>query len=180
MNLLPPEPSANDKISATFMKALMRYIRANTLLNGPGYRTKRGPNGTTLEIGKAAHARQAASALQPWTFTCTEDPDTQERTGGWTNCILQLGYHKFLYSEDLSGSTPRGDGSGEIGGTSLTDDGEYCVEVDTKNETAEIKLVEGNLHDDIPNSIVRVWIGEVKDGEQISGIHHHPVVYKYI
>lgn len=66
MNLLPPEPSANDKISATFIKALMRYIRSNTLLNGPGYKTKRGPNGTTLEIGKAAHARQAASALQPW------------------------------------------------------------------------------------------------------------------
>lgn len=50
MIALPPEPSAKDPISATFMKALMRCIRANTLINGPGYRTKRGPNGTTLEL----------------------------------------------------------------------------------------------------------------------------------
>lgn len=75
MNTLPPEPSAKDQISATFIKALMRYIRANTLLNGPGYKTKRGPNGTTLELKPSKGVSSSPAAKIPGRFEITLTPD---------------------------------------------------------------------------------------------------------
>ena len=78
MNTLPPEPSAHDKISASFMKALMRYIRANTLLNGPGYRTKRGPNGTTLDIERVRGDAGVAAPRTPCRFDVTLEIANEE------------------------------------------------------------------------------------------------------
>lgn len=82
MNTLPPEPSAKDPISATFIKALMRYIRANTLLNGPGYKTKRGPNGTSLVIPVAKPS--ASSPKFPGCFEIRR-PSGEEGEEGYDN-----------------------------------------------------------------------------------------------
>ena len=115
--------------------------------------------------------------LLPWSFSCTEDTDSGVRTGGWTNCALQLGYHEILVSPDLVGI-----GTGTINGTGLTDDGEYYVEVNLKNETAEIKIAtdRGSIQDDATQSIIRLWIGTVEDGKLTSGLHYNPVAYKYV
>ena len=179
MNTLPPEPSAHDRISASFMKALMRFIRSNTLLNGPGYKTKRGPNGTTLEI-EQTHTRAAAANVLPWSFSCTEDEESGERTGGWRNCILQLGFNTILYSEDIKYITSH-DSGGAIEGTDLCDDGFYFVEVSTIEKTAEIKIVgptDPTGHD-FDRGIVRIWIGMVEDGKLKYGRHQHPFVPLY-
>lgn len=95
MNTLPPEPSAHDRISASFMKALMRYIRANTLLNGPGYKTKRGPNGTTLEIEPGKRDRRVSSKVPgrfdyEVFFGSEEGDDVGSRKIKFKNCYFDL------------------------------------------------------------------------------------------
>jgi len=106
-------------------------------------------------------------------------------TGGWTNCILQLGYNHFMISSDVSEQThARITGhSSLISGTDRDDDGEYVVEVNLRNETATIML-KGEASFTYPidheNEVVYIDIGKVEDGVQTSGIPHHPVIYKYV
>lgn len=162
------------------MRELLRYVRSSTILNGSGYKTKRGPNGTTLEIRGGG---PKPSNTLPWTFSAYEDPDTGLLVGGWTNCILQLGYNTYMTSEDVTYVDDDRKGYVKtIGGTDRTDDGSYWVEVDLKNETATIKLEDEieNKPIDLERNRVSVWIGEVKDGKQTHGLHINPVIYKYV
>lgn len=196
MNTLPPEPSAHDRISASFMKALMRYIRANTLLNGPGYKTKRGPNGTTLEIEPGKRDRRVAAVL-PWSFSCAEkedpeNPGEKKRTGGWDNCRLQVGLDCNFYSSWKFPETEN-----RIKGTHLTDDGSYYLRVnlsDGANPVAEIVLQGGEgqaaVEDgedekplfDYERGIVSIFIGSVTDGklDERTAMHMNPTVWKYL
>lgn len=48
MNSAPIAPSSGDKISATWMRALVNYVRAIKPIAGPGVHTKETPNGTIL------------------------------------------------------------------------------------------------------------------------------------
>ena len=188
MNTLPPEPSAHDRISASFMKALMRYIRANTLLNGPGYKTKRGPNGTTLAI-EQAHTYAPSPAVLPWSFSCTEkenpeNPGEKKRTGGWDNCRLQVGLDCNFYS-----SWKFNESENRIKGTHLTDDGHYYLRVnlsDGANPVAEIVIDEALDVDkprfDYERGIVSIFIGAVTDGklDERTAMHMNPTVWKYL
>ena len=189
MRPLPTAPSADDEISASFMRRLIECIKERTILNAPGYRTKSGPNGTTLEIEPGKRSSSPADVL-PWTFSCSEedDPDNpgeKKRTGGWKNCILQLGFNDFLHSEDVEHMPKQGGESLTwhpiIEGTDLTEDGVYFVEVDTVNRKAEIKRYEERPQKiyDFEHGIVNIWIGAVSDGKQWTGIHHHPFVPLY-
>lgn len=197
MNTLPPEPSAHDRISASFMKALMRYIRTNTLLNGPGYKTKRGPNGTTLEIEPGKRDRVASAAVLPWSFSCaeTEDPENpgeKKRTGGWDNCRLQVGLDCNFYSSWKFPETEN-----RIKGTHLTDDGSYYLRInlsDGANPVAEIVLqgadgqaaVEDGEEEkplfDYERGIVSIFIGSVSGGklDERTAMHMNPTVWKYL
>ena len=166
------------------MRRLIECIKERTILASPGYRTKSGPNGMTLEIEPGKRGRHAASVL-PWTFSCTEedDPDNpgeKKRTGGWKNCILQLGFNTILYSEDITYITSYDHGE-VIGGTDLCDDGLYFVEVNTIEKTAEIKIIDpsDNTGHDFDRGIVRIWIGTVEDGKMTHGRHQHPFVPLY-
>lgn len=186
MNTLPPEPSAHDRISASFMKVLMRYIRANTLLNGPGYKTKRGPNGTTLAI-EQAHTYAPSAAVLPWSFSCTEkedpeNPGEKKRTGGWDNCRLQVGLDCNFYS-----SWKFGESENRIKGTHLTDDGHYYLRVnlsDGANPVAEIVLqgAEEKPLFDYERGIVSIFIGSVTAGklDERTAMHMNPTVWKYL
>ena len=191
MRPLPTAPSADDEISASFMRRLIECIKERTIISAHGYRTKSGPNGTTLKIEPGKRSSSPASVL-PWSFSCTEedDPDNpgeKKRTGGWKNCILQLGFNDFLHSEDVKHMPKQ---SGEsltwhpiIEGTDLTEDGVYFVEVDTVNRKAEIKRYEYEDRPqkiyDFEHGIVNIWIGVVSDGKQLTGIHHHQFVPLY-
>lgn len=109
MNTLPPEPSAKDPVSATFIKALMRYIRANTLLNGPGYKTKRGPNGTTLELKPSKGASSSPAAKIPGRFEITltadempegSEPEEQTYTATFNNPYYDIGGKTYEMSDE--------------------------------------------------------------------------------
>lgn len=61
MRTCPAEPSAGDRISASWMRELVRYIRSITLLAGPGIKLSAGPNGTTLSCVQAKASKVSAS-----------------------------------------------------------------------------------------------------------------------
>ena len=108
-----------------------------------------------------------------WSFHSSEsegEGGESGRSGGWYNCRLQVGYTTFL--DDAL-----------ITGRDLCDDGTYYVEVNVKDETAEIKKAadgEGVPPMDIVNSLVRIPIGRVADGVLATPpLDLVPVVYKY-
>lgn len=61
MRTCPAEPSAGDRISASWMRELVRYIRSITPLAGPGIKLSAGPNGTTLSCVQAKASKVSAS-----------------------------------------------------------------------------------------------------------------------
>lgn len=67
MSSLPAEPSFKDKISASWMRDLLRYVRSLTPVAGPGMKVSRGPNGTVFSSAKPAiKTAVAAAPLHPW------------------------------------------------------------------------------------------------------------------
>lgn len=67
MSTLPAEPSFKDKISASWMRDLLRYVRSITPVAGPGMKVSRGPNGTVFSSAKPAiKTAVAADQLHPW------------------------------------------------------------------------------------------------------------------
>lgn len=179
-------PSAGQPISASFFARLIAWVKSGMLVEGTGYRLRRGPNGTALVIDVVAKSA-SGKTLPPWSFICSvEKPATEggeeKRTGGWRNCRLQIGYNGWLVSPDLN--TPDMlSGVAEIEGTDRTDDGSYVVEVDVSKDTAKIMLRSeiSHLHPVDPEaSVVYIDIGYVKDGVQQTRIPANPVVYKYV
>ena len=51
---MPTPPPPGKPVSATLIRQLIDAIRARTILQGRGYRTRETPNGLTLEIEKTA------------------------------------------------------------------------------------------------------------------------------
>lgn len=109
----PTAPSPGKPVSAGFFSSLIAWVKSGMLVEGPGYRLKRTQNGTALDI--CVRTGNKSSAL-PWSFSCIEDEISGERTGGWSNCILQLGYNKFLHSPDVKHVTSYS-GSSSISGS---------------------------------------------------------------
>lgn len=100
MNTLPPEPSAKDPVSATFIRALIRYIRENTILNGPGYKTKRGPNGTSLVIQKPKSNGQS-KAEDNGCFKIAEI-SSEDKTVKLGNCYFNVGGKTYIGEDTVS------------------------------------------------------------------------------
>lgn len=59
----PVEPSAGDRVSATWLKALLRYVRATRPVAGPGIRSRVTPNGTHLSCSVVPGKRRAGGDL---------------------------------------------------------------------------------------------------------------------
>ena len=154
------------------MRRLIECIKERTILNAPGYRTKSGPNGTTLEIEPGKRDRRAAASF--WTFSYpsdVEDEGDETSKACWHNCRLQIGY----------------DASHACTGDSLKQyaDGVYYCEVDLLNETCELKRVDGDSKGAIPphdfaNNKVNLFVGIVKEKKQTYSINCIPVAYKYV
>lgn len=71
----PTAPSPGKPVSAGFFAALIRWIKSVTLVDGPGYRLSRGPNGTTISF---ATSRTSSSARLPGLF----EPRIEQEQGG--------------------------------------------------------------------------------------------------
>lgn len=60
MNLPPTEPQAHDRLSATWLRDLVRFVRSIRPIAGSGVRMSVGPNGTVISataVGTSAGAR---------------------------------------------------------------------------------------------------------------------------
>ena len=174
------------------MRRLIECIKERTILNAPGYRTKSGPNGTTLEIDVK---KKASSSPLPWSFSCAEDPETGERTGGWRNGRLQVGLECGWRSPDIDGLKPEDvepeEGSEDettfpyVTGCGQCEDADYYLEINISKNTA--KVVASNEDSrleptDPRNNVVRVFLGTVTEGRlnEEAAIHMNPVIYKYL
>ena len=66
MRILPPAPSPGDRVSATLLRELTRYIRASTPIAGPGLKSRVSPNGTILSVAPQASKAAAAADKGCW------------------------------------------------------------------------------------------------------------------
>ena len=60
MTTPPTPPSPGKPISASFFARLIGWVKSGMLVEGTGYRLRRGPNGTALEIEVAKSVRPVA------------------------------------------------------------------------------------------------------------------------
>lgn len=74
-------PQKGDRISASKMAALMREVRSNRLLQSPGVRVWRGPNGTHINIDIPKSAQQQPIVTLP--YAVRFDPSLNSSAGGW-------------------------------------------------------------------------------------------------
>ena len=70
---IPAEPKPGDRISANFIGALIRCIRALRPLQGPGIKLAEGPNGTTISI--AADDRPKKRHHRPFEVAGSDEDD---------------------------------------------------------------------------------------------------------
>lgn len=146
--------------------------------NGEGHITYDRKNNIIRCTGCGGGENGGDTVPLPWTFSCTEDPDTGERTGGWTNGLAQFGYDRIFITPDLLSSHTFG--YIVVNGTDTTDDGHHYLEVNTLVGTAEVKVGEHVPSHDPKNGIIRIGLGFVKDHNLKSAFHHNPVIYKYV
>ena len=149
--------------------------------------------------------RGSASSL-PWSFACTIDEggegEEETRTGGWTNCRLQLGLDLDWHSPDLdpdhSPPDPNSPGYDSeqvddwykrnhvIKGCDTTDDGTHYIWIVLADgsegrelDSVEIKTNGGDVTDLLSGKI-RIGLGTVADGKIGLTPHLNPCVYKYL
>lgn len=65
----PKELSARDRLGATWLNGLVRFVRSLRLIQGPGVKLTRTPNGTIISVKR--ERKQPAEIVWPWTFKCT-------------------------------------------------------------------------------------------------------------
>lgn len=66
MRTLPPAPSPGDRVSATLLRELIRYIRTSTPIAGTGLKSRVSPNGTILSVASQASKAAAAADKGCW------------------------------------------------------------------------------------------------------------------
>lgn len=188
MRPLPTPPAPGKPVSATLIRQLIDAIRERTILPGRNTSVKRGPNGSVVNANTYSSSINNPSI--PWTFSCKEDPYTGVRTGGWTNCRLQIGLECDWMSIDLA-DNPSED-QHIITGTDLTDDGDYFLVVDLAENTAAIMVKNEETKDDFKDfdpehNKVLITLGTLSPAEgegsqpKFTGrMHINPVIYKYV
>ena len=135
-------------------------------------------NGLSDHVGapfrNERNRRGAAANSRHWVFSCTID-ENDERTGGWKNAQLQIGYNCNVKDSSITG-------------LDQTADGVYWAEVNLLTETAVLKHTVGEGEEgptsipdhDFRQNKINIYIGTVVDGVQTDGIYCIPVAYKYL
>lgn len=80
MIMLPPPPGPGDRISVTFIRDVLRYIRSITPIQGPGVRLSSTPNGTVFTAdaqarGKSSVVPKGCFAIALYTPEDAESPE---------------------------------------------------------------------------------------------------------
>ena len=90
-------PSAGQPISASFFARLIAWVKSGMLVEGTGYRLRRGPNGTALEIEVAKSVRPVAKI--PGCFEIRRP--SGEDVGGFDNPYFMVGANLYQCAEAI-------------------------------------------------------------------------------
>lgn len=166
----PKTLSAGDGFGANTWNNLVRFVRSLRLIQGPGIKLERTPNGTVVSVERVKVQRVSHSSPieWPWTFVCRVevDPTTHEetRTGGWRNCRVQFGLEFRRVTTGINDCA----------------DGDYYLKVRTLTGAMELVCVapDGTAPASDPaNDTYFIWIGKVENAVQTDGIYWVPVIY---
>lgn len=91
MTTPPTPPSPGKPISASFFARLIAWVKSGMLVEGTGYRLRRGPNGTALEIDVKPVAKPSTSP--DLSCFCIKPSPKQEDNGAlaFCNCFVSDG-----------------------------------------------------------------------------------------
>lgn len=98
MTTPPTPPSPGKPISASFFARLIGWVKSGMLVEGTGYRLRRGPNGTALEIEVAKSVRPVAKI--PGCFEIRR-PSGEEDPGGFDNPYYMVGSRIYQCAEAI-------------------------------------------------------------------------------
>ena len=94
----PPTPPSPDKpISASFFARLIAWVKSGMLVEGNGYRLRRGPNGTALEIDVAKSVSPAAKT--PGCFEIRRP--SGDDPGGFDNPYYMVGANLYQCADAI-------------------------------------------------------------------------------
>ena len=97
MTTPPIPPTPGKPISASFFSRLVAWVKSGMLVEGTGYRLRRGPNGTALEIEVAKSVRPAAAI--PGCFEIRRP--SGEDVGGFDNPYFMVGANLYQCAEAI-------------------------------------------------------------------------------
>ena len=97
MTTPPIPPTPGKPISASFFARLIAWVKSGMLVEGTGYRLRRGPNGTALEIDVAKSAKPVAKI--PGCFEIRR-PSGEDR-GGFDNPYYMVGSRVYQCAEAI-------------------------------------------------------------------------------
>ena len=95
----PTAPSPGKPISAGFFSRLIAWVKSGHPIERPGYRLRRGPNGTSLVLDRSTKAKS------PLTTGCfaIDEIDTENKSVKLINCYYQIGGYTYNDKYTMSG-----------------------------------------------------------------------------
>lgn len=115
----PKELSARDRLGATWLNGLVRFVRSLRIIQGPGVKISRGPNGTTVSVDLPRIRSSAPSAALPtWrqgrfaidAINLDPDPPSEDDPEGedeselvLKNCFVRIGGKTYSMGTTLTG-----------------------------------------------------------------------------
>ncbi len=150
MIICPREPSADDNVSATWVRELVRYVRAITPLPGPGVKTQRTPNGTHLSCSPAARRGGASGNNGCWKIVNDSRNETVDNeTVATTVRVFANQYYldgECLHSLELTDAVEDFVCQGELAeGEEYTEEDKpyVCLKVPSTTDTTTQPTLEG-------------------------------------
>ena len=105
MTTPPTPPSSGKPISASFFARLIAWAKSGMLVEGTGYRLRRGPNGTALVIDVVAKSARPV-AKTPGCFEIRRPSPAateggEEDPGGFDNPYYMVGANLYQYADAI-------------------------------------------------------------------------------
>lgn len=81
----PTAPAVGKPISASFFARLIAWVKSGQLIEGPNYRLRRTPNGTSLDFktSSSSSSSRLPGLFEPVFFTREEGQDESSQTEKW-------------------------------------------------------------------------------------------------
>lgn len=169
MRLLPPEPSPGDKITAEFVRELIRCIRERQIIKGSGYSISSNANGTVIKFGPETPKKTSA---EPLPYEVRWDSTLNSGSGGWkiylpTDHLLSYDGDDIA-TADIGGATVIKDANNQdtpwylLDDISSSDDHVWLVlTIDESNGTVDAEFAAAEGQATTGEKVVNVCIAEL-------------------